>query len=141
MQIKNQQETITKQSKQLQIERWGIARFSYNNDDIRFYTGLLSHQMCFFFFFFFFFFNVIKPSATNLQTAYYVPSKEKSLSLRGRPHQMQLIDELFMTLMRLRRGFPERDLAVRFNISEQTVSRKIITWINYLYIVLGSIPN
>ena len=134
VQIKYQQEIITEQSKQLQIERWGIARFSYNSDDIRFYTGLLSYQMILVFF------NAIKPSATNLQSAYYVPSKEKSLSLRGRPRQMQLIDELFMTLMRLRRGFPERDLAVRFNISEQTVSGKIITWINYLYIVLGSIP-
>ena len=53
---------------------------------------------------------------------------------------MQLVDELFMFLCRLRINALEQDLAVRFNCSFQTVSRKLITWVNYLYVVLGSIP-
>lgn len=34
----------------------------------------------------------------------------------------------------------EQDLSVRFNCSIATVSRKIVTWANFLYFVLGSIP-
>ena len=41
-------------------------------------------------------------------------------------------------------GFLAEDLSVRFNIHRSSVSRKIITWANYLYFLLGSIniwPN
>ena len=34
----------------------------------------------------------------------------------------------------------EQDLSVRFNCSISTVSRKIVTWANFLYFVLGRIP-
>ena len=34
----------------------------------------------------------------------------------------------------------EQDLSVRFNCSLSTISRKIITWVNFLYMVLGRIP-
>ena len=53
---------------------------------------------------------------------------------------MLLIDELFMFLCRLKAGLLEQDLSVRFNCSISTVSRKIVTWANFLYFVLGSIP-
>jgi hypothetical protein len=53
---------------------------------------------------------------------------------------MQLIDELFMFLCRMKAGLLEQDLAVRFNIHISSVSRKLITWCNFLYFVLGSIP-
>lgn len=52
---------------------------------------------------------------------------------------MLLIDELFMFLCRLQCGLLAQDLAVRFNCNLLTVSRKIITWANFLYFVLGSI--
>ena len=41
--------------------------------------------------------------------------------------------------MKLRRGLTNLDLASRFRISCGTVSKTIITWINYLYIQLGLI--
>ena len=34
----------------------------------------------------------------------------------------------------------KQDLAVRFNCSVATVSRKIVTWANFLYFTLGRIP-
>ena len=34
----------------------------------------------------------------------------------------------------------EQDLSIRFNCSVPTVSRKIVTWANFLYFVLGTIP-
>ncbi|CAC5392187.1 unnamed protein product [Mytilus coruscus] len=52
---------------------------------------------------------------------------------------MVLIDELFMFLCRLKCGLFEQDLACRFNVHVSTVSRKLITWSNFLYFVLGSI--
>jgi len=131
--LKEKDECIQALDNQLALQRWGLNRFSNDDSDIKFYTGFFSYKLLILFF------DIIKPTASNMRSAYYQPVSE-TLSLKGRPRQMLLIDELFMTLMRLRRGFPERDLALRFNISESTISRKLITWLNLLYILLGSLP-
>ena len=52
---------------------------------------------------------------------------------------MDPIDELFMFLCRLKCVFLAEDLAVRFKIHISSVSRKIITWTNHLYFLLGGI--
>ena len=46
-------------------------------------------------------------------------------------------DDFLLVLMKLRLGLSTLDLAVRFNVSEATVS--ITTWINYLYVRLGDL--
>lgn len=51
---------------------------------------------------------------------------------------MQLIDELFMFLVRIELGLFQQDLAHRFNLHMSTVSRKLTTWANYLYFLLGN---
>jgi hypothetical protein len=56
-----------------------------------------------------------------------------------RNEALPLIDQFFMFLCRVRQGFPEQDLSVRFNISQSSVSRILITWSNYLYSMLGSL--
>ena len=38
-----------------------------------------------------------------------------------------------MTLVRLRMAFPELDMANQFGVSQSTVSRITVTWINLLY--------
>ena len=73
-----------------------------------------------------------------MQSAYYAGSETRSLA--GRKRNMLLIDELFLFLCRLRAGLLEQDLSVRFNFSVSTISRKIVTWANFLYFALGSIP-
>ena len=45
-----------------------------------------------------------------------------------------------MTLLRLRLGRMEQDLAHRFGVSQSTVSRVTTTWINLLYLKLKKIP-
>ena len=45
-----------------------------------------------------------------------------------------------MFLTRTRLGLYERDLAHRYGVSIATVSDILVTWVNYLYIVLGSLP-
>ena len=50
------------------------------------------------------------------------------------------IDEFWLFLTRLRLGLFERDLAFRFSVSDEVVSDITITWANYLYLMLGSLP-
>lgn len=130
--LKEKEEECEMLKQQLEIERFGIQRFSSDNALISFYTGFSSYIT------FSAFFYCIKPAATNMQSAYYACSE--TVSLAGRKRNMLLIDELFMFLCRLKAGLLEQDLSVRFNCSISTVSRKIVTWANFLYFVLGSIP-
>jgi len=67
-------------------------------------------------------------------------SNEEFLSYKAlKPHKLSVGDEFLMMLMRLRMGLTEIDLAERFNISESTVSLILVTWLNYMYIILGSL--
>jgi hypothetical protein len=50
-----------------------------------------------------------------------------------------MLDELFLFLVYLSLGSTEMDLADRFAIYHSTVSRIVVTWANYLYILLGSV--
>ena len=52
---------------------------------------------------------------------------------QGRACKLPLIEQYFLTLVRLCLGLFELDLANRFGISQSTVSRIITTWINLLY--------
>ena len=114
------------------IERFGVYRFGTDDSLINFYTGFSSFNA------FNAFFNFIQPTASCMTSMYYAPSE--TVSLAGRPRGMLLIDELFMFLCRVRVNLLEVDISVRFNCSVSTVSRKLITWANYLYFILGSIP-
>ena len=51
----------------------------------------------------------------------------------GPPCKLSLKEQLFLTLVTLRTGFPELDIANRFGISQSTVSRVTNTWINLMY--------
>lgn len=52
---------------------------------------------------------------------------------QGRACKLPVIEQFFLTLVRLRLGLFELDLANRFGISQSTVSRIIATWINLMY--------
>ena len=57
-----------------------------------------------------------------------------------RDESLPLVNEVFMFLCKVRQGFLEQDLATRFNVSHSIVSPILITWVNYLYVMLGSLP-
>lgn len=48
-------------------------------------------------------------------------------------------DDFLLVLLKLRLGLSTIDLAVRFHVSEATVSKLFTTWINYLYVRLGDL--
>lgn len=108
-----------------------MTRFSYDDDLIEFYTGFPTYDL------YMIFFNAIQPSAAWMISVSYTALDE--LSSRGHPRSVDPIDGLFMFLCRLKCGFLAEDLAVRFKIHKSSVSRKIITWTNYLYFLLGGI--
>lgn len=117
----------------LEVERFGISRFSSDPDLIKFYTGFRSYNE------FRGLFLFLEPVAKTMASHYYVSATSES-SMAGKPRSMLLIDEFFLFLCRLRVGLKTKDLAVRFSTSPSSVSRKVITWANLLYNVLGRIP-
>ena len=130
--LEQQKQKCAALERQLVMERFGVARFTYDNKLISFYTGFATYSM------FQSFYECIEPTAKNMQSMYYQPSE--TIGLAGRKRCMLLIDELFLFLCRLRAGLLEQDLAIRFNCSLPTISRKIVTWANFLYFTLGRIP-
>jgi len=48
-----------------------------------------------------------------------------------------LLDDFFLYLVKLKNGYTDRDLSLRFGINPSTVSRKIISWANFLFVTLG----
>ncbi|KAJ8911698.1 hypothetical protein NQ315_017151, partial [Exocentrus adspersus] len=51
-------------------------------------------------------------------------------------HKLRKIDQLLMTVMKLRQNFTHSDLAYRFQVSEATVTNVVVTFIHVLHEVL-----
>ena len=117
-------------AEQLSISKFGLERFSTDNDAIKFYTGFVSYQhiKCFY--------EKVVSDAEKISYCYASGERES----RPDSRQMQPIHDMFMMRVPLRLGLFERDLADRFHIHASTVSQKTITWANYLYFLLGSQP-
>ena len=58
----------------------------------------------------------------------------------GAKPSLDLEDQMLYSLMRLRLGRLEKDLADQFGVSESTVSRTVIKWLNFMYLRLGLLP-
>ena len=57
----------------------------------------------------------------------------------GRKRTLKPEDEFFLVMCRLRQGFNEAHLAFLFGISQPTVSRIFVSWINFIYLHFGTI--
>ena len=68
-----------------------------------------------------------------------LPDQPRIKNKRGTPRSLTPKDEFFLVMCRLRQGFPETHLADLFNISQSTVSRIFITWLNFMYLRFGSV--
>lgn len=114
-----------------------LERFSSDPHMINFYTGF---KDCFTLKAVF---TSLQPTATTMtrwtQMQRHSSNKENIKENAIHKEALQLIDQFFLFLCRVRQGFPEQDLAVRFGISQSSVSRILITWANYLYVMLGSL--
>lgn len=89
------------------------------------------------------FYTFLGPSVENLKYS----KKQEELDIQSsvenkrlRQRSLPPMEEFFMTLVRLRLGLVEQDLADRFGVSQSTVSQITCTWINFLFAKLKELP-
>lgn len=128
------------------LNSFGLFRYSYNDEMITFYTGFPSWKLLEMFI------SCVKPDADKMKTW----TQEQRARVRPNPNNRPPVenhntnyaftaalcieDQLFLFLCKVRLGLFEQDLAERFQISISTVSRTLLTWTNYLYFLLGTLP-
>lgn len=119
-----------------ELEQLKFRLSNIKNDDIKvsFYTGFTSYGILDALFTF------LGPSVESLSYSKFESENQRGNSKRCRPRTLPPLEEFFLTLVRLRLGLMEQDLAYRFGISQSTVSRITTTWINLLYLKLKEIP-
>lgn len=108
-------------------QTFSVEQFQNSDRDICFYTGFatyLAFTQCF---------KLLNP----LNNIVYIDAKGRKWNRKNK--KLSLMNEFFMTLVRLRLGLFELDLAHRFNVSKGSVHRVCISWINFMYLRLGSI--
>ena len=106
-----------------------IEAISHDDALIHFYTGFHTYALLLAFF------EFLGPSVNNLQY-WRVKSKQR---IRKRCTKLNPLNQLFLTLIKLRLALKEKDLAYRFGISTSTVSKYFITWVCFLYCHLREI--
>ena len=71
--------------------------------------------------------NIRPGSSSDIQEEFY-----NSLSMRKRP-----LEEFFIVLCHLRRGFSERQIVNLCDMAQSTLCRIFIPWINFMYLIFG----
>ena len=109
------------------------------DSSIRFYTGFSSFEVLAATF------KALRPTAENM----YSWSQMQRLRNKGTEDaeglrktikncKLSLFDQFYLVLQKLRVGTLNQLLADNFNISQTTVSRIFISWVNFLHFMLGS---
>ena len=127
---------LTKELEQIQVEKFGLQRFSDSDSDIRFYTGFPDYNTLTSFY------EFLGPAVTQLNYwgSDFSENRLSETEKRGHSRKLKPIDELFLVLYRLRCNVLEKDLGDRFGLHPSSVSRNITTWINFLYHTLTQLP-
>jgi hypothetical protein len=97
---------------------YSIERFSASPEIIRYLTGFNSYKHLMLLY------NFLLPDAENLQY---------------KPRSLTPLNQLFMTLIKLRQNKDEMCLSIDFNVSRQTVAKTVNQWINFLYLELSEV--
>ena len=127
-------EGLQKENNELRKNR-SFAVDQIKNDDglVRFYTGLQNYSV------FLWLYKKVEAKAKKLHYFRGASSfklkrhqTDKKHLKGGKKRKLPLQDELFLTLVRLRVGLTEKDLAFRFGISQAAVSQMCTTWISFL---------
>lgn len=124
--LKKKNDELELKLKQLNLS-FTFENLSQNEQLLTSYTGIPSNEV------FIALYNLVK----NAEIKYHLNWNVESISK---------IDQILLTLMKLRNNFPHFDLAVKFNCSKGTVSNVVVTWINVLHAILftkcmGNIPT
>ncbi|KAF5275490.1 hypothetical protein FQR65_LT16640 [Abscondita terminalis] len=107
---------MTQQIEKLETT-FSFKQISNKDDLVMLYTGLPNEEI----------FEALYKLLSNLNRNYYLGWKVESVDP---------VDQLFITLYKLRLSTPYRDIAQRFNISLATVTNIFVTWLHVLHEVL-----
>ncbi|KAL2095581.1 hypothetical protein ACEWY4_007729 [Coilia grayii] len=122
---------------ELQSKEFSVSRFQCNDNQMSFFTGFIDYAT------FEAVYKALQPTATSMvgwsQAQRLKQIDEQVIRRAFNIPKLATIDQFFLFLCRLRQGFAEEDLAMRFGVSQSTVSRICVTWANYLYFMLGSL--
>ena len=110
-----------------------LENIKNNDSQVCYYTGFSS------FFALKSFYDYLGPATDHLSYSHDAPIPDEQVK-RCRSRALPPLEEFFMTMLRLRAGLFEQDIANRFQVSQSTVSRIVCTWINFLYLKLKDIP-
>ncbi|XP_062866443.1 uncharacterized protein LOC134329186 [Trichomycterus rosablanca] len=110
-----------------------LNNFCSTDEEFRFFTRFPSEKV------FMLFWESVAPSASRI--IYWTKAQREAYGTPSPHRKLPLIDECFLFLCRIAAGLKEQALASIFKVSLSTVSRIIITWTSYLYLVLGSQPS
>ncbi|XP_076864345.1 uncharacterized protein LOC143516556 [Brachyhypopomus gauderio] len=126
---------LEKEIKQLTLlaDQPKLNRFCSTDEEFRFYTRFPSEEV------FMMFWGSVAPSASRI--VYWTKAQREAYGTPSPHRKLGLIDECFLFLCRIAAGLKEQALASMFKVSLSTVSRIIITWTSYFYLVLGSQPS
>ena len=123
-------ELLEAENKDLRSKLSKVARKNFsvedvagNDDLVKLYTGFTTYSV------FLAFYEFLGPSVHEL--AYRGVSQRAQK--RQRRRKLDSLNQLFLTLIKLRLHLRNKDLAFRFGICESLVSRYVTTWISYLY--------
>jgi len=121
----------------LRATEFRIHALMHNDKELHYYTGFKSYEIfkaCF---------DLLGPAAYSLNywdSSTVTESSNTEKGTKGRNRKLPPMDEFLLVMARLRAGLFETDLAYRFGVSQSTVSRIWITWINFMYLQLQAIP-
>ena len=108
-----------------------LERFKDSDEDISFYTGFPCYTVltnCFHFL----------NTGPDCEEIHQMKTSQNPCAT-PRPKKINAKDAFFLVLIRLRLGTFEKQLAHMFDVSISTVQRICVSWINLMYLRLGSI--
>ena len=123
----------------LREERSFVTRLSKDDSLVTFYTGFPSYVTLMAFF------QCIEPTASTM-TRYsqhrrlVTNSTMYSRIFAPEKYALPIVTQFLLVLRKLRVGNLDKELADIHGISTSTTSRIVLSWVNYLYVILGSMP-
>ena len=137
-------ERLSAKNNSLQAKVFSIDRFITSDKDLSFYTGFPNASVLESIL------RYLNPGKGVVNINYWHSSTDdtknvnqegdKDAPKQGGPRQLSPREELFLTLCRLIQGFKEEHLSHLYGISQATVSRIVISWINFMFLKFSTIP-
>jgi hypothetical protein len=125
--LRNVQEQLDTVMELRESDKFLIRRFEGSDDDIKFWTGFPSYTSLMYFYN-----GFILPNETKMKYWGTKSTDEDREFKTGMSRQLSPLDEMFLTLIKLKRASANEDLAERFKLSNKHVSSIFITWVNLM---------